>query len=214
MFRKPDGAGKGDAPRPTDWDKFSQNFDAIFGKKEKKDDMEDESNDDESYHNKDKMEKKSDTVEEVPGLDSAITTAKTEKSALEVSVDNLYNVVNGAMVENSTADDKLQKIQPALEAVGAAIVEVIRSTSPAVAPVQPDNSLAILEEIRALNGKLENLSTEVATMKAQTSVPAQTNRVPVPRSITPQITTRSDVTPEQVKPGSVKDIVRRSVGLQ
>ena len=38
MFRKPDGAGKGDAPRPTDWDKFSENFDSIFGKKDKKDD--------------------------------------------------------------------------------------------------------------------------------------------------------------------------------
>jgi hypothetical protein len=35
MFRKPDGAGKGDAPRPTDWDKFSENFDNIFGKKDK-----------------------------------------------------------------------------------------------------------------------------------------------------------------------------------
>ncbi len=35
MFRKPDGAGKGDAPRPTDWEKFSNNFDAIFKKKEK-----------------------------------------------------------------------------------------------------------------------------------------------------------------------------------
>ena len=35
MFRKPDGAGKGDAPRPTDWDKFSENFDKIFGKKKK-----------------------------------------------------------------------------------------------------------------------------------------------------------------------------------
>ena len=35
MFNKPDGAGKGDAPRPTDWDKFSNNFDAIFKKKEK-----------------------------------------------------------------------------------------------------------------------------------------------------------------------------------
>jgi hypothetical protein len=35
MFRKPDGAGKGDAPRPTDWDKFSENFDNIFKKKEK-----------------------------------------------------------------------------------------------------------------------------------------------------------------------------------
>ena len=35
MFRKPDGAGKGDAPRPTDWDKFSKNFDNIFKKKDK-----------------------------------------------------------------------------------------------------------------------------------------------------------------------------------
>jgi hypothetical protein len=35
MFRKPDGAGKGDAPRPTDWDKFSENFDNIFKKKDK-----------------------------------------------------------------------------------------------------------------------------------------------------------------------------------
>ena len=35
MFNKPDGAGKGDAPRPMDWDKFSKNFDNIFKKKEK-----------------------------------------------------------------------------------------------------------------------------------------------------------------------------------
>lgn len=40
MFRKPDGAGKGDAPRPTDWDKFSENFDNIFGKKDKNKDGE------------------------------------------------------------------------------------------------------------------------------------------------------------------------------
>lgn len=33
MFRKPDGAGKGDAPRPTDWDKYSNNYDQIFKKK-------------------------------------------------------------------------------------------------------------------------------------------------------------------------------------
>jgi hypothetical protein len=39
MFRKPDGAGKGDAPRPiTDRKNFENNWDSIFGKKEKKDD--------------------------------------------------------------------------------------------------------------------------------------------------------------------------------
>lgn len=42
MFRKPDGAGKGDAPRPTDWEKFSNNFDNIFGKKKEKEEKKDE----------------------------------------------------------------------------------------------------------------------------------------------------------------------------
>jgi hypothetical protein len=38
MFRKPDGAGKGDAPRPVkDWEQFEKNFDAIFGKKKQPD---------------------------------------------------------------------------------------------------------------------------------------------------------------------------------
>lgn len=175
---------------------------AMSKKDMKKDDMEDESNDDESYHNKDKMKQKSEAE------------APVTKSALEVSIDTLYNTVNSVVVENSTIEDKLQKVQPVLEAVGASILEVVKSSASNVAPAQPDMNTAILEEIRALSGKFESLSTEVATMKAQTIVPAQTNRVPVPRSITPQITTRSDVTPEQVKPGSVKDIVRRSVGLQ
>lgn len=34
MFRKPDGAGKGDAPRPIkDREKFESNWDNIFKKK-------------------------------------------------------------------------------------------------------------------------------------------------------------------------------------
>ncbi len=34
MFRPQGNGGKGDAPRPTDWDKFSENFDNIFKKKQ------------------------------------------------------------------------------------------------------------------------------------------------------------------------------------
>jgi hypothetical protein len=35
MFRKPDGAGKGDAPRPIqDREKFESNWDNIFKKKQ------------------------------------------------------------------------------------------------------------------------------------------------------------------------------------
>lgn len=34
MFRPQGNGGKGDAPRPTDWDKFSENYDNIFKKKQ------------------------------------------------------------------------------------------------------------------------------------------------------------------------------------
>ena len=37
MFRKPDGAGKGDAPRPIkDKEQFDKNWEAIFNKKPEK----------------------------------------------------------------------------------------------------------------------------------------------------------------------------------
>ncbi len=36
---RPDGNGKGDKPRPiNDWERFENNWDSIFGKKEKKSD--------------------------------------------------------------------------------------------------------------------------------------------------------------------------------
>ena len=39
MFRKPDGAGKGDKPRPLpDREKFEQNWDNIFKKKREEND--------------------------------------------------------------------------------------------------------------------------------------------------------------------------------
>ena len=41
MFRKPDGAGKGDAPRPMSNRKsFDENWDSIFGKKNSKESTE------------------------------------------------------------------------------------------------------------------------------------------------------------------------------
>jgi hypothetical protein len=41
MFRKPDGAGKGDAPRPIkDREKYESNWDNIFRKKDSKDEPE------------------------------------------------------------------------------------------------------------------------------------------------------------------------------
>lgn len=178
-------------------------------KKEK--DMDYEEEDDEK--DKSKVEKKSDTVSEVQGLDSAITTAKAEKSALEVSVDNLYNAVNGAIGKSLTQEEKLREIQPALEGVGQAIMDVVKKSAPSEIPQTMPANDAVLEAIQNLATKIENIGTEVATLKAQTIVPTQTNRVPVPRSIPSEVTRSLVPQQPEVKPGSVKDIVRRSVGL-
>jgi hypothetical protein len=45
MFRKPDGAGKGDMPRPiADRNSFENNWDSIFGNKKEKTDEQKNSN--------------------------------------------------------------------------------------------------------------------------------------------------------------------------
>ena len=173
-----------------------------MSKKEEKMPKEDE----EETPDEKKMEKKSDTVSEV---------APVEKSALELSVDSLYNVVNGAIGKSLTQEEKLREIQPALEGVGQAILEVVKKSSPEQeAPAQPQISDAVLEAIQNLSTRFSVMETEIATMKSQsvTNVPPLQNRVPVPRSIAPQITVQKSET-QETKPGSVKDIVRRSVGL-
>lgn len=172
-----------------------------------------ESEEEDDEKDKSKVEKKSDTVSEVQGLDSAITTAKAEKSALEVSVDNLYNAVNGAVGKSLTQEEKLREIQPALEGVGQAIMDVVKKSAPSEIPQTMPANDAVLEAIQNLATKIESIGTEVATLKAQTIVPTQTNRVPVPRSIPSEVTRSLVPQQPEVKPGSVKDIVRRSVGL-
>jgi len=138
-----------------------------------------------------------------------------EKSALEVSIDGLYNAVNGAIGKSISQDDKLREIQPALENVGQAIMDVVKRSVVNEPPQVPSLHNELMEAIQKLSINFENLQTEVSTLKALSSVqPSQPNqnRVPVPRSIPAEVT-RSLVQPEAVKPGSVRDIARRSVGL-
>lgn len=156
----------------------------------------------------DKMAEKSDIVSETP--------APVQKSALDVAVDELYNVVNGVIGKAGTSEEKLQEVQPALQNLGSAIISVVKSsTNEAVAQPLPQND-AVLEAINNLTGLVNNALTEVATIKAQIANPnvQNTNRVPVPRSIAPQVV-KSDV-PQNVpaeSPNSIKSVIRRSVGL-
>jgi len=152
---------------------------------------------------KKKMAKKS-LIEEV---------VETKKSVLDIATDGLYNSVNDALnMQGVTLEQRLESINPALQEMGNAITAFVRESMGAVAPVPASNENGqILEAVAILTESVKSLSAEVATLKAQTSVPSNVvvpNRVPVPRSIPAQTVAQ---TQKSVNPNSVTNIVRRSV---
>lgn len=156
-------------------------------------------------------------VEDVAELKSLLVSKPsevTEKSALDVSVDNLYNVVKSMVASPASFEERLQTIQPVLEELGESIRVTVRSVDEsAPPPARPDVNDAVLEAVQALSHKIEGMGVEISTLKAQ-SAPIVNNesRVPVPRSVSPQIVkSLSQEAPKNT--GSVRDVVRRSVGL-
>jgi len=135
----------------------------------------------------------------------------SQRDALEVELDSLYSVVMEAKAQSTTPEEKLMVIQPALSQVAEVIKSVVKEASGAVQPTQPDANAQVMEAIQALTNKVDGVITEVATFKAQ-SVPSIENRVPVPRSVVVKSTPTEQVV-QPVKSGSVKNIIRRSVGL-
>ena len=164
---------------------------------------------------KDMPEDEEDTEEAAPQKSDTVSTevAVAEKSALEESVDKLYNVVNTVIGRAGTKEDKLKEVQPVLELVGQEIVNAVSKSVGETPLVTPPVSDAVLEILQKLESQVQTISTEVATLKAQSvSVPSLENRVPAPRSITPTIL-KSTVPSGDENPNSVRNIVRRSVGL-
>lgn len=141
-----------------------------------------------------------------------------EKSALDLATDALYNSINVAlsMAGNVTFEQRLESINPSLQELGNAITELVRKSvgQPAPSPATNEQSM-ILEALSTLTAKMDTLSQEVALVKEKSltpSTPVQ-NRVPVPRSIAPQaVVTQSQTQP--TNPNSVRNLVRRSVGIQ
>lgn len=162
-----------------------------------------------------KEDKKKDEEEEDMEKKSVIDSTPVTKSALELSVDKLYNVVNGAIAKSGTSEDKLQEIQPVLEEVGQAIVNVVKSSVGEPQVSQSPANDAMLEMLQALKSQMDIFGTELATLKEKSiNATSQPNRVPAPRSISPSVV-KSLVPNEQSQenPNSVRSIARRSVGL-
>ena len=145
------------------------------------------------------------------------------KSDLDVSVEELYTSIKSA-VGNPTLslEEKLQVVQPSLEKVGTSIITTVKSSVGQPNDTVSNGNADVLKAIKDLGitvrSEIEQVRNEVAVVKAQipTAQTIQDNRVPVPRSVSPNLVSQALQVKAQnaPKPGSVAAIARRSVGLQ
>lgn len=150
--------------------------------------------------------------EKVTDEKSEAVEVPVQKSALELSMEKLYNSVTSVVAKAAPAEEKLQEIQPILNEVGQTIISMVRG-EPVEQKSEVQVSDVVLEQVRELSAQLSMAREEIAQLKSSitdTQGKLETARVPVPRSISPTIT-KSEV--PAGKPNSVMNIARRSVGL-
>ena len=193
------------------------------------DTMDAEDNPEKDVNTKKKVKKsltEEDVVELVKSLlpksDTVSSEPVAEKSALDKTVNDLFDVVDKAVRMDADLNTKLDTITPVMQNLGSQISEIVKS-SVSTARVVADNvdvpTKLILEKIGQLGDTITALTNDVALMKSQTATPQQANdntpRVPRPRSLAPD-TVRSVVEKAMQidKPLSVHELSRRSVGLE
>ena len=170
---------------------------------------------------KKKVSKKSLTDEDIAAIVETVKALTVEPpketSALLSAVDKLYKSVDNAVKMDADVTMKLESINPFLQEVGDIISEVVKSSvSIAKSDVTTSevSSKLILEQLSKLNDTITGVMTDVALLKSKSQTNENPGRVPVPRSLAPDLVKRMITAQPDDKPASVRDIVRRSVGLE
>jgi hypothetical protein len=140
--------------------------------------------------------------------------SEVKKSTLDIATDELYNSVNTAIqMQGMTVEQRLESINPALGNLGNAITAMVRESQGQVAPTPTTNDQSmVLEAVTSLTSTVKELAQEVAMLKEKSLTPqvnVPQNRIPVPRSIQPQLVAQSQAV--VTNPNSITNIVRRSV---
>lgn len=204
--------------------------------KDEEESMEDEgSAEDESEDEKEKeVKKRSLTEDDLVAIRSIVSelvtksevpataipeTALEEKSTLDIATDELYTSINKALSMSGVSfEQRLESINPALQGLGNAITDLVRKSAGQSTAIPASNEQTlILEALTALTNKMDTLSQEVALVKEKSQTPSTPvqARVPVPRSIAPQpIVNQSQTVQQNSNPNSVRNLVRRSVGIK
>ena len=158
------------------------------------------------------------TKSEVPAT-AIPEPALEEKSTLDIATDELYTSINKALSMSGVSfEQRLENINPALQGLGNAITDLVRKSAGQSTAIPASNEQTlILEALTALTNKMDTLSQEVALVKEKSQTPSTPvqARVPVPRSIAPQpIVNQSQTVQQNSNPNSVRNLVRRSVGIK
>ena len=139
-----------------------------------------------------------------------------EEHPLKPAVDALLEAVDNSI--GRSVEEKSETINPAMQDFGSAITDYIEKSA-IEQPVPEDaNENTLLKDIKELiqsqNEKLVALSDEVSILKSQAGAKSveTKSRIPQPRTavVPPNLVAKSE---PEIKPGSLKDIVRKSVGL-
>lgn len=137
----------------------------------------------------------------------------TQKSALDIATDELYNSIDGAIkMQSVTIEQRLEAINPALANLGNAITSLVKESVGVSAPttVSNDQSL-VLEAISSLSNTVNDLAQKIAIVEEKSKTPSEAPvlRIPQPRSIQPVVSQSQASAP--ANPNTVANIVRRSV---
>ena len=151
--------------------------------------------------------------------DLAPKEAELQEHELKPAIDALLSNIDNSLMLEADVNGKLASINPTLQELGGKILEYVTAKSQVVEnPVPEDkNKDTLLAELKSIVQPLQeaiaNLQGEVGIMKSQASAArVETKpRIPQPKTFTSSVF--KTVEAERPKPGSLRDIVNKSVGL-
>lgn len=146
-----------------------------------------------------------------------VEKSDTETHELQPAIDALLENIDNSANLSADLNEKLATINPALQSLGSAITDYIsKSVSDEPAPAPNEDVIETLKNlIQPLTNGIETLSERLGVLESKSSAQSVTPqpRVPAPRthSLPPSLLQKSE---PAVKPGSLRDIVNKSVGIR
>lgn len=148
----------------------------------------------------------------------SVQSVQVESHGLKPALDALLSAVDNSLALEGDVNNKLQFINAPLQELGQAITDYVTTKSVVEPPAPNKNNDNLLEKITELiqpiSTSVQQLTEKVGILEAKSNAQGVTPkpRIPQPRSMSlpPSLVQKSE---PKVKPGSIRDIVNKSVGI-